>query len=52
VIDMSALQAWLVVAIGWWDRQDRERLAVIDREIAAGLDTPHRAEIRRTESLQ
>jgi len=32
VIDMSALQMWLVVLIGWWDRQEREALAYLIEE--------------------
>ena len=26
---MSALQMWLTVVIGWWDRQEREALAYL-----------------------
>jgi len=29
---MSALQMWLVVLIGWWDRQEREALAYLVEE--------------------
>jgi hypothetical protein len=32
VIDMSALQMWLAVLIGWWDRQEREALAYLIEE--------------------
>src|SRR6267378_2816730 len=29
---MSALQMWLAVLIGWWDRQEREALAYLIEE--------------------
>jgi hypothetical protein len=32
VIDMSALQMWLAVLIGWLDRQEREALAYVIEE--------------------
>jgi hypothetical protein len=32
VIDMSALQMWLALLIGWLDRQEREALAYLIEE--------------------
>ncbi len=32
MIDLSALQIWFAVLIGWWDRQERDALAYLMEE--------------------
>jgi hypothetical protein len=39
VIDMSAVQMWFAVLIGWLDRQEREALASVDTQNRPLVDT-------------